>query len=159
MSPAKTTGLPFGPHKNRRVTLRFTPQRWQSTFLAQCILMISRKKGWFFMGELRLPILYEIQNCLNYYGFENEIRNNTFYGPYVNIGSRRYRAERVQFWYDEEQCVTRVLAGKNMGRWYAEGIQSEFKRKWREEVDKECIVEFPHLFLVFNYIRQVSDNK
>jgi hypothetical protein len=112
-----------------------------------------------FMGELRLPILYEIQNCLNYYGVENEIRNNTFYGPYVNIGSRRYRAERVQFWYDEEQCVTRVLAGKNMGRWYAEGIQSEFKRKWREEVDKECIVEFPHLFLVFNYIRQVSDNK
>ena len=69
------------------------------------------------MGELRLPILNEIQNCLNYYGFENEIRNNTSYGPYVNIGSRRYRAERVQFWYDEEQCVTRVLAGKNMGRW------------------------------------------
>lgn len=78
---------------------------------------------------------------------------------HTSIGSRRYRAERVQFWYDEEQCVTRVLAGKNMGRWYAEGIQSEFKRKWRGEVDKECIVEFPHLFLVFNYIRQVSDNK
>ena len=38
------------------------------------------------MGELRLPILYEIQNCLNYYGFENEIRNNTFYDPMSTSG-------------------------------------------------------------------------
>ena len=109
------------------------------------------------MNELELIMLHEIQNCLTYYGFENEIRNDRVGGPYINIGDVHRITERVQFWYDTDQCVTKLWGGKYMGRWYSESLHSDFKQKWEKLSDKENLLVFPHLFMAFNYIKSIAE--
>lgn len=108
------------------------------------------------MNDTRLALLKQISECLDEFGFENEIRNDRSDGIYINIGNVRRRSERAQFWVEEKTGIVKVWVGLDMGRMYTVAVNLPYLAEWDSEKNHEIHLVFPYLFPAMNFIKDAA---
>ena len=111
------------------------------------------------MKNPKTVMLEEIMKCLDYYDVDYELLDDRKGGPYINIGDIKHTATRAQFWINERRCTIYMWVGMELGRWYTESMNSEYKQENNRGTNKENLLEFPGLFMAFDFIKSVMGDK
>ncbi len=106
-------------------------------------------------GGNKMSKLSQIYDFLTECGVNAEFFDDRI-DSYVNIGNKKRKRERIQFWIPDNSSGIDMYVGVDMGLWYTESIKSPYHNsRWRYS-EKECQVRFPDMESMKFFVKKVS---